>query len=303
MRTRMLLLGLTIAGIAHAQVWCPSGAIWEYNNNSFMVSGCETRQYVGDTVIAGRPTQRIAVTSIQMNWLNNTLDTMNSAFYTSQDDGVVYGYDVLNSADWDTLYWFDAVPGDRWYPPGADSFCPGQYPLGMLQVTDTGHVLVNGQSLRFVQVAEVDQSGQASGNPYPILERLGAPGMAIPPGGCIASDVGLALRTYMDGSFPFYDTGIADMCIGLGVNEPSALAEPPQVVLLPDQSGHWLEIRTDKPISSTVVISDVLGKRVVSSSIQGTAVLLETSQLAKGMHVVMVEADGFRALCIPWVKH
>jgi hypothetical protein len=176
------------------------------------VEGCETRTYIGDTVIGGRTAQRILVNTILMHYMTNTLDTTNTVFHTSQDGGVIYAWDVLSSGTWDTLYWFTAVPGDRWYPPGADGLCPGQYPLGVLQVVDTGHVVLGGWSLRHVDVAFLDGAGQQSPDSFTIIERLGSPLMVIAPGGCIVSEAGGSLRTYDDNAFPPYNSGEPSTC-------------------------------------------------------------------------------------------
>jgi hypothetical protein len=208
-----LLVGLLLGpGPAQAKQWCPPGATWNYNLMSNGVEGCETRTYIGDTVIGGRTAQRILVNTILMHYMTNTLDTTNTVFHTSQDGGVIYAWDVLSSGTWDTLYWFTAVPGDRWYPPGADGLCPGQYPLGVLQVVDTGHVVLGGWSLRHVDVAFLDGAGQQSPDSFTIIERLGSPLMVIAPGGCIVSEAGGSLRTYDDNAFPPYNSGEPSTC-------------------------------------------------------------------------------------------
>jgi len=117
MRTiRLLLIAILLWSCAqvHAQVWSPPGAVWNYNLSSLAMEGCETRTYDGDTVIGGRSAQRILVHTILMDYFSNTLDTTNTVFYTSQEEGLIYAWDVGQSGTWDTLYWFTAVPGDRW---------------------------------------------------------------------------------------------------------------------------------------------------------------------------------------------
>ncbi|MBL7985810.1 MAG: hypothetical protein JNM91_12465, partial [Flavobacteriales bacterium] len=147
-----------VSSKSEGQVWCPPGAVWNYNIQSFMVEGCETRTYAGDTLLDGRSAQHIHVDKIVMNYLSMTLDTLETDFYTSQQDGVVLAWNTLGgNTGWDTLYWFSAVPGDRWYPPGADDFCTGQEPWGMLEVGDTGSVIASGLPLRYLDVSYVDE--------------------------------------------------------------------------------------------------------------------------------------------------
>jgi hypothetical protein len=78
MRKTTTLALIVATGLAHAQVWCPVGAVWNYNLMSFMVEGCETRTYVGDTVIDGRIAQRITVSSLVMNYMTNQTESYQS---------------------------------------------------------------------------------------------------------------------------------------------------------------------------------------------------------------------------------
>jgi|GEM_PF-4756956 len=82
----------------------------------------------------------------------------------------------------------------------------------MLQVVDTGHVALGGLSLRYVDVAYLDELGQQSEGPLTMTERLGSSPMVIIPGGCIIVEAGASLRTYEDNSFPLYDSGEPNTC-------------------------------------------------------------------------------------------
>ncbi len=286
MKKLSLLLSLAVCACApaHAQLWCPPGATWNYNLLSFGVEGCETRTYDGDTIIDGRFAQRILVNRITMNYMSGVLDTTNTVFYTSHDSGLVYAWDVLSSGSWDTLYWFNAHPGDRWYPAAADGLCPDQYPLGMLQTADTGHVVIGGQWLRYVDVAFLDEAGQQDGNPFTIIERLGAPLMVIPPNGCFVSEAGGSLRTYDDASSLSYDSGEPNTCDQLTGFVGQFLPKPVFGVY-PNPANNWIRITNVPSRSAIFSIVDMRGQVVFTGNASGDG-RLSIDFLASGYYVL-----------------
>lgn len=301
MKRLLLIFVCFLAFNVHAQLWCPPGAIWTYNLQSFIVEGCETRQYVGDTVLDGWAAQRIEVTSIRMNYMTSTLDTTVAHFFTRQEDDVVSTWNAWGgNTGWDTLYWFGAVPGDRWYPPGADGLCVGLEPWGMLEVSDTGHVVINGEDLRYVDVSYLDQSGEPGTDGFRITERLGAPLMMIYPGGCFVSEAGGGLRTYSDASFPLYDTGEQDLCDQFtGYSGPIS---PLQFGIAPNPGSDHLTITLGPATKGTFSIIDPLGRTIAKDRPANGPTTMDTSCWPSGIfHIVVFDGRGGRRSA-RWIK-
>jgi hypothetical protein len=300
MRKTTTLALIVATGLAHAQVWCPAGAVWNYNLMSFMVEGCETRTYVGDTVIDGRIAQRITVSSLVMNYMTNQTESYQSEVYTSVEPGIVLLWNSMGNSGWDTLYWFSAVPGDRWYPPGADDLCSGQEPSGVLEVADTGSVIVSGLPLRYVDVSYVDQFGEAGIDPFRITERLGAPLMFIPPGGCFVSEAGGGLRTYVDDSFPAFDSGEADLCdlITVLADTVPALND----AIIPNPGTEQFTVPLAPWEVSTVSVIDAAGRIILHNiSINGT-ITIDASTWSSGVFQVLVRDDHGKVRNLRWIK-
>ncbi len=265
-----------------AQNWCPPGATWNYDLMSFMIEGCETRTYAGDTILDGRNAQRILVNTVLMNYMSGSLDTTNTVLYTAQEDGLVLAWGTGSGESWDTLYWCSAEPGDRWYPPGADGQCAGQHPLGMLQVVDTGHVVINDQRLRFLDMAYVGEFGQQV-DPFTITERLGAPWMVIPPGGCIVSEAGSTIRTYMDDDMS-YDSGAPSTCEDL-IDQVGQVQAGPAFAVYPNPAGEWVRFPSDAVHVAHVSVLDVHGRIMHTSAVNGNG-RLDIRVLAPGYYML-----------------
>ncbi len=227
--------------------------------------------------------------SIVMDYMQGSPDTVNSVLYTAYEDGLVYAWGIGSSEAWDTLYWFTAHPGDRWYPPGTDAICPDQHPLGMLQVVDTGHVMINDQWLRFLDMAYVGEFGQQL-DPFTITERLGAPWMVIPPGGCIVSEAGSTIRTYTDDAMS-YDSGDPNTCEGL-IDQVGQVQAGPAFAVYPNPAGEWVRFTSDALRVAHVSVLDVHGRIVRTSAVSGNG-HVDVGALAPGYY--MLKLFGPRA--------
>jgi hypothetical protein len=302
MRTIIFLWVCCFGALANAQVWCPTGASWNYNLLSFGIEGCQTRTYVGDTMIDGLSAQHIIVNTGVMNYFTNTWETNVSDFYTAQDGGIIYAWNVSgNSLSWDTLYWLSALPGDRWYPPDADDLCAGQGLLGMLEVSDTGNVLVSGQSLRYVDVTFLDGFGQPEGGVFHIIERLGSPLMTIYPGGCLVAEAGGELRTYVDDDFPMYDSGVPSLCDQITSLSEAALEKTVHVYPNPGEdmisiSGYALAA------VGHLLLRDTSGREVLHERMDTGKNTVSVAVLSSGVYAVELTTNaGVRSLG-KWVK-
>jgi hypothetical protein len=291
------LIGLSLT----AQLWSPPGAIWNYSIQTAFTDGCQTRVLVGDTVIDGRSAQQFHVTGHVLDHIAGTITETDTYFHTSVEDSIVFAWTSLSGQwEWDTLYRFNAVPGDRWWPIGADeSTCGATW--GMLQVVDTGVVMIGAQSLRSVTVAYLDQFGVPENN-LTFIERLGSPLMVIPPGGCIVSDFVATLRTYQDNTFPLFDTGEPSPCdLFLGMDtRPQRSAGP---VLYPNPGHDQLWIGNLEDVGhATLRLHDITGRIVMEQPLQGDRGV-DVSHLPSGAYQCSIlDRNGWTHGTTTWIK-
>lgn len=137
---------------------------WPLNGNSRVY-------YAGDTMVGGIAGQRLGAVSYIQNWGDT------SVYHTEQATGMITSFTngivsvwSMDSLTWDTLFWFSALPGDRWHEPHA-SIIPGN-PTEWIEVVDTATVIIDSVPLRQLTVEQVcdgvwvDWGGQ-------ITERIG----------------------------------------------------------------------------------------------------------------------------------
>ncbi len=285
-----------------AQLWSPPGAVWNYNIQTAFTDGCQTHVYVGDTVIDGRSAQQFHVTGHVLDHIAGTITETDTYFHTSVEDSIVFAWTSFSGQwEWDTLYRFNAVPGDRWWPIGADeSTCGGTW--GMLQVTDTGHISLSGVMLRTVSVVHLDQFGDPEMGMTTVVERIGTPLMVIPPGGCIVSDFGATLRTYQDDTFPIYDTGGPSACdLFLGMDTSPQRSSGP--VLYPNPGHDQLWVRSLEEFGQTSLrLHDITGRIVMEEAIKEDGGV-DVSLLPPGVYQCsIVDQSGQIHGTAKWIK-
>ena len=286
---------LIFAQALWGQLWSPPGAVWTSNLQGLAVEGCEHAAYVGDTLYEGRTAQHIAVEDIVMDHIVNVLDTNAWDLYTNEVDSIVYAW--TDNEGWDTLYWFSAVPGDRWYPaglqPNGTDYC------GMMEVLDTMHVEVNGSSIRQVTCAFLDGSGATTVDAFTMTELFGTGSMHFLDGGCFVVEAGWSLHTYSDGTFPLYDSGAGSNCdnfLGIAVNERSL-----EVSVSPNPGTDLLHVETGMNSKVNVSVRDAMGRTVLAASGTGGPIEMNSAGISPGVYVVEVSnAQGRRT--VKWMK-
>lgn len=234
-----------------------------------------------------------------MNYLFNLLDTTVWDLYTSEADSIVYQW--TDNEGWDTFYWFNAVPGDRAYPPGmgpmeGNGFC------SMYEVVDTALVVIDGHTLRQVTCAFLDQSGIATTDVFSLTELLGAGSMHFPEGGCFVSEAGWGLHTYDDDDLLLYDIGDGSNC-----DHFSGIAEDGKamtIVVYPNPgTGQLTVVLPHMPLAHRMRLYDALGQGVLSVSLFDEQTRVDVSALTPGMYAYCIEdATGRPVASGTWVK-
>lgn len=270
----MLLVSMSMPVIS--QIWCPPGATWTYTfSNSWTTEGYARFMYTGDTVINGLASQRIdGYLEYDYYPYDTTLTFQDGPYYTSVNGGLV---SIWDGVAFDTLYDFNAVPGDHWLatmPDGGESWV---YSV----VTDTGTLVIDGSSLRFLAL----QNGDT------IAERLGQfNGYFLPWVGMIIDAAGGPLRCYSDMDIDhtrwWWDFGCASW---MGQNEPVATTT---ITLSPNPGEDQLTL-SGLVGTPEVLIMDATGRVCSRRRAESTTSTIYTAGLPSGSYTVQVrEPDG-----------
>ncbi|HOP45099.1 MAG TPA: hypothetical protein PLA11_16370 [Flavobacteriales bacterium] len=293
-RAILFLFFFVVGMLGRSQVWCPPGATWHVSTSGLAGAGYSQYAYAGDTLVGGRMAQRITETGYFIDYISFPPDTIpvNSERFTAVDDGVVYLWTSMSGTlEWDTLYWYSAVPGDKWFPAGSDSACGQPLGINMFQVVDTSTVLVDGFPLRQLNVM-----AGPSLTPFPITERLGGPGAVLfefPL--CIVWEYGELLRCYSDQDLSYMDPNWNFGCAsGVGIveerSETSISVHP-----TPGHDRFMLEL---PPGRHTLLVTDLSGRTVHTGPVE-TGIPVHASRWPVGTYVLRLPELG-RSL--RWVK-
>lgn len=170
MRNYLLLIFACICLQQQAQVWCTPGSIWRFGYFSMGGVGYRILSYTGDTLVAGKQCNKLKEARIVQP--ANPIFNTPLYYFTHVDNQVVYLLDQA-TGNFDTLYNFNANIGDKWrLPPVSHPKCAASH----ITVADTGHVLIQGQSLRSFTLSQVQAFPTlgATGLFGVVYERIGA---------------------------------------------------------------------------------------------------------------------------------
>ncbi len=289
MRSQRTLLTITLAFTAVlpviSQIWCPPGATWTYTfSNSWTTEGYARFTYWGDTLIDGFTSQRIDAYLEYVDYPSDTTYAFQDGpYYTSVSGDLV---SIWDGVAFDTLYDFNAAPGDHWQaamPDGGESWV---YSV----VADTGTLVIDGLTLRFLAL----QNGDT------IAERLGLfNGYFLPWVGMIIDAAGGPLRCYSDVDIDhtrwWWDFGCASW---LGQDEPRAATT---IMLSPNPGEDQLTL-SGLVGTPEVLIMDATG-RVCSRRRAATATAtIDTAALPTGAYTVQVRDAEGSTQSLRWVK-
>ena len=288
-----------------AQSWCPPGAQWNYEDMSIGFYGHYHRAYIGDTVFLGHPAQRIRTTGMRASILDQDTVWIDEVLYTTvQDDILMVPAWSPNGTAWDTLLRFDAVPGDRWFFPNHGLYCAGAIGnTGIIQVNDTGTVLVDGVPIRRWQYM-VDL-----GNGVPVFggewyyERIGFIYGMVPYPFCgWTIDAGENFRCYWDGEITFTNPQLPGGTTWCDVALSTSGAQLDHGIgIFPNPGSEQLTVALPERAHAFTML-DPVGRMIAAGSGLSGSTTLSTAHLAPGQYLIRIEsADGMR-ITLRWVK-
>jgi hypothetical protein len=264
-----------------AQVWCAPGATWTYTyTDGWVYDGMARYQYVGDTVMAGGSAQIIVRHSEGHFWpMDTVLVSDGEEFFTRVEGARV---DLWNGAEFDTLYDFAAIPGDHWQmntPDGIDPFLT-------VTIQDTGHLTIDGLSLRYLVTTSSDT----------VIERLGSLSYHLVPWALSVLDAANGpLRCYEDVDM---DDHLPSWPFGCGSITGMPEMEDAEMSLFPNPGTDHFSISLS-PGVHTLTLVDATGRKVHQQRISEEHATVPTAHLPPGTYWVKVD-EGLQPL--RWVK-
>lgn len=284
-------LAVIISSVCAAQAWCPPGATWTYSISDdapITWHGFLVMTYSRDTIWGGHPGQVFSSHAVM------ELDELGSTSVSDVDVSMitwVEGDLVHAPTTWDTLYDFVAVPGDFWYGSTyARLNCPGD----PLTVVDSGHVVIEGLSLRYVDV-DNGVNGQ-----HRIMERIGYDLWMTPQLNCVPPSAIATLRCYHDDEIDYVAPGWSGPCEGVvGVIEQT-IAGPHGVFPNPG-SDH---VVVSYPIgTATIGLFDATGREVLHAPVLSNRARIDISGIASGLFVYrLLDGAGLLIGSGTWIK-
>jgi len=211
--------------------------------------------------------------------------------YTYSSTDVVY---LWNETDFDTLYHFSAMPGDHWRYGG-----DGTEPAIRFTVLDTGHAMLDSQSLRFLAVDVMREDLFSVSDT--IFERLGAVRnyWNILHSGVFLLDAGYGgLRCYSDNDINV--TRVEGACeIALGIND---IEQDPTIHVWPNPgTDHCAVSGLSGSGLTRITLRDAFGRVLQTRNATGTNVEMNTSELRAGVYFAVVE-NGANRQTFKWIK-
>ena len=203
------------------------------------------------------------------------------------------------TATWDTAFYL-GVPGDRW---GLDNVDPNCYPLGAIEIIDTGHVEVQGVILRTWDLAYLDEQGIPIpdlplnyGDTLSLIERFGMM-PATPPQPCdgtIVEYMWMHRTHYSDGEIVFPEGSSCDLATGISGLTGTV------TMIVPNPGTDQLRIG---PFAGTnkIEVRDPLGRLVHSQSANSGSATIETSAWATGTYYITMVGNS-KSQVLNWIK-
>lgn len=258
---------LLLAFPLQAQNWCPPGATWTYSYfDGWAGAGITRYVYAGDTLIDGSPCQRIDQ-FVELE--SGTIYDMPASVITKVDGDLI---SILTGTGFDTLYWFGAAPGDHWKFPGI-----GAGGEQVLNVTDTGTVVIDGLSLHYL-ATEHDTLIERIG---PLLSLMTLWDLTVVDG------PGGQLRCYSDHTISYRAPWWAYDCESLmDIADPL----PGTLTLISPNPGVNQLVLQVPPGTQGIQIRDALGRMVYHTEVARSRIEVDTGAWPSGLYLVQVDA-------------
>ena len=296
MRTFLLFLSLVSVFVASAQQWCPPGAVWTYHYDGWGVDYRSEYRYLSDTVIEGRMAHKSLLTMEGIGSWGSPIS--NTGFeYTAAEDGVVWSWNnTIGQVGWDTLYWFGAEVGDRWWPVGHPQNCP---PHGMIEVVAVGDSIIQGITLATLSVVIIDENSEPISNPWSIIERIG-----MTPRDPFIDDCELIIEYYFPHFVCYSDNEIqvpegGDCFLTLGVSDGASNS---MALSIHPNPGSTFQLTGFGERPALLRLLDIQGRTLLNGILATDHMPVDMGDLPPGTYLVEVRTDDGQHRMLRWLK-
>jgi hypothetical protein len=281
-----------ISACAYAQSWAPPEAIWSYNYLGLGGEGYVQITYVKDTVLDAVNCKRLNKRLFQKNAFTGTVQSYNiGSIFTYENNGIVY---IRYNGVFDTLYHFNAVPGETWNVPGTSpvNTCNA---VTKIEVLDTATVLINNVPLRRLIVHYQYQNNPSAYFKDTLIERIGSLRQYMVPWdiclGMVDGNEGGALRCYTDNVVgEFKHNFYSDCSEIIGMYENISAQE---VIVSPNPVSGMLQIIFIRASIEGlhISLSDAAGKELREIKTHNTNISIDFSEYPSGIYFLKISGN------------
>lgn len=284
---------LLLSTMIFSQTWSPDGAKWHYNYGNLGGQGFVVTEYVNDSLIMGKNCkvfQKVQKIYSSIDYMQHTYDLGEEFTYLDTTNNVVYR---LVANQFDTLYNFNALPGDRWTVRNHYGY------VGIVNVDSIGTKIINGETLKAIYVSTIDPGFEGScigWQSAEIVERVGPINEYMFPEfiSCAADgQEGGALRCYEDNSFNLYSTNSSIDCdFILASNSLDDIDELIDVYPNPVSQNLVVSIKNEKLNDSKLILLNTLGQIIAIYDVTSfKALKIDMNELDSGVYFLQVFND------------
>ena len=300
MRKFVILFSFTLMSLCiNAQVWVDSGSIWHYDYSNLSTGGYVKYVYEKDTLIQNKLCQKISKSTMNFYFdINGILhysgETQWGANFTYTSGDTVFYY---RDNQFFVMYNFGSSVGDTWIVSTTNEygFCND---TSSVEVTETGTMLINGISLRYINLRPTPNSLVGLKGKY--VERIG----------CISTGIDdlqtlfpseyqcdsfpyeeefplYQFRCFEDQSFPLYNVANDD-CEALF--EHVGIQQTDNIVFncYPNPTEGMVKINTTFTDHYTLELYTVLGTRLQKFETTQNFSTIDISHLPNGVYFLKV---------------
>lgn len=301
MKNLMTLIFCVLLTNGFGQVWIDSDANWTFDYFNVGETGTWRWEYTHDTIIQGHQSQVINATKYRYYNPGISIINYGNTYTYHSNDSVFY----LNNDEFFLLYDFGAQIGDSWIV-AIDTIFNACQDTAIVQVVDTGSIIINGNVYRTITLETISESIYALNGLC--VEKFGIlpttyensnfgflPGYQYCEGGPIIDYDLLTFRCYEDSSFPTYNPTNKN-CDTLTSTSELVIEN---FKIYPNPSHTSLQIDSPNSIISNIEILDMNCRMLDKQEYKDK---VDISKLENGIYIIKIITTEKVETCRTFIK-